>query len=336
MRDIPLIDIRSSSLVELLKQHSDKASALVEASKNTFGIASRMASHLALPIGDYVSQNWLHKTQNPYRDEIEEYAKILPVKGIFALNLSYEWGCTSGAYQDAGGIRLMRVLDWPFPALGENIVVAHQHGNAGDFHNVTWPGVSGIFQAVAPGRFSAALNQAPMRRYKTAVVMDWVRNRWRAFRQTALPPAHLLRKAFEDAGSYDEAKTMLVEQPVAVPVIYILAGTKPGEGCVIERLEDSARIRELGTGAGVCATNHFESSLNGIGHGWLPRAVDSNSRINAANSIKYHDFTDSFSWFQMPVANALSRLVMIADAATGKFTVMGTNGLTPVTRPLTV
>jgi hypothetical protein len=332
LHEIPFIDIRNSSLIELLKQHLDKAKELIDASKNAFGLVSRLASHLALPIGDNLSRKWLKKTKNPYFDEIEQYTKILPIKGIFALNLCYEWGCTSGAYRYDKGVKLVRVLDWPFPALGENIVVAHQRGGAGDFYNITWPGISGIFQAMAPGRFAAALNQAPMRRYKTGVIIDWIRNRGYVNKHQGLPPAHLLRKAFETANNYNDAKAILVEQPISIPAIYILGGTKTQEGCVIERLEDSVRIREIGTHNNVCAANHFESSLNGIGHGWLPRAMDSHGRAKNANLLSCEVIADNFTWFQSPIANPLSRLVMVADAAKETFSLMGTDGITPVTR----
>ena len=74
------------------------------------------------------------------------------MRGVYALNLCYEWGCTSGAYAQEDSISLLRVLDWPFPALGKHMVVAHQSGAAGDFYHVTWPGIAGVFNAMAPGR----------------------------------------------------------------------------------------------------------------------------------------------------------------------------------------
>jgi hypothetical protein len=101
---------------------------------------------------------------------------------------------------------LTRVLDWPFPHLGENLIVVHQRGAAGDFHNITWPGVIGMFQGIATGRFAASLNQAPMQRHRLTYAGDWVKNRRNVFRAGGLPPAHLLRKTFEEATDYAEAK----------------------------------------------------------------------------------------------------------------------------------
>lgn len=335
MQTIPIIDIRNGSPADLLESHSDKAIKLVEASKNTFGIASRVASYVALPIGDRLSKKWLEKTKNPYLSEIDQYSKLLGIMGIYALNMCYEWGCTSGVYSGKQNSALIRVLDWPFPALGENIVIAHQTGTAGDFYNVTWLGVSGIFQATAPGRFSAALNQAPMRRYKTGILIDWVRNRGMVYKNNGLPPAHLLRKVFETAKNYQEAKKFLTEEPVSIPVIFTLSGLSANEGCVIERLEDKASVREINN-VNVCAANHFESELNGIGHGWLPRAVDSHGRSRTATSLHHSDLGTGFKWFRSPVANPLSRLVMQADASSGEFSVMGTDGINPVTEIFTL
>lgn len=222
---------------------------------------------------------------------------------------------------------LRRVLDWLFPRLGEFLVVAHQEGPAGDFLNVTWPGLSGVYQGLAPGRFAAAINQAPMRRHGAVAVFDWLRNRIETEKSTALPPAHLLRQVFETAPDYATAKQMLAATPLALPAIFILTGIE--EGCVIERVETDAAIREL-SGTQVCVTNHFQSRLNDIGQGWTPRPIDSHGRAEAALSIR-HDHPEPFGWFVSPIANAHSRLAFNACARSGAMSVMGEEGQTQVT-----
>lgn len=331
METIPFIDIRESNHSEIARTHKERGRKLIAASAGAFGLVSRIISKAALPAGDWHARSWLERNDNPYRHEITASADALDVKGVHALNLCYEWGCTSGAYAKDDGVTLARVLDWPFPALGECMVVAHQRGAAGDFHNITWPGMAGVFNAVAKGRFAAALNQAPMRRYRLDIVTDWIRNRLKMHKQTALPPAHLLRKVFEEAKTYEEAKKMLAEAPLAMPVIYILSGMKAGEGCVIERLEDAYAIREMGTNGIASAANHFESHLNGIGHGWLPRALLSHSRANESRCLTAAEIGEDFSWFRAPIANSLSRLAFTADAAKGTLRLMGTDGKRPVT-----
>jgi len=225
---------------------------------------------------------------------------------------------------------LTRVLDWPFPKLGENVVVTLQASEAGDFYNITWPGISGVFNGMAQGRFAAALNQAPMRRHKTGIALDWIRNRMLVNSEYSLPPAHLLRKVFETAANYEEAKILLSTTPISIPVIYILTGINQTEGCVIERLENSYVIRELHNDK-VCASNHFESNFNDVGYGWLPREPNSKARLQSACSLAAADIDAGFNWCKAPIANSLSRLALIANAKDGTLSVMGTEGEKPVT-----
>lgn len=339
MHTIPLLDIRTTSPVEVAQRHPEKARALIHASKKTLGLASHLISHIALPVGDRIGRKWLHTSNNPYREEIFAVENTLQTKGLVALNLCYEWGCTSSVYALDNSATLLRVLDWPFPALGENMVVTHQRGEAGDFHNITWPGMTGMFTGMAQGRFACALNQAPMRRHLFGnVVTDWIKNRLHTFRSHALPPSHLLRHVFETAPDYATAKRMLCETPVSLPVIYILSGIHADEGCVIERLETSYAVRELHTGR-VVAANHFESHLNGVGHGWLPRAIGtikSHHRAACASSLSAEEIRNGFAWFKAPIAYSLSRLALKADASLGTLELIGTDGATPITTVFTL
>ncbi|MBM3616946.1 MAG: hypothetical protein FJX23_00180 [Alphaproteobacteria bacterium] len=336
MEPIPFIDIRESDHSAIACAHTERGKKLIAASARAFGIVSRALSHVLLPVGDWHARGWLERNDNPYRHEIAASTSALGVKGVHALNLCYEWGCTSGAYNEGENVTLARVLDWPFPALGECMVVAHQRGTAGDFYNITWPGMAGVFNAMAPGRFAAALNQAPMRRHRMDIVTDWARNRFQMYKQHALPPAHLLRKVFEEAASYEEAKHLLATQPIALPVIFILSGTKAGEGCVIERLEDSYAIREMGGKDSACAANHFETHLNGVGHGWLPRALESHGRAKHGQCLDSSAFGEDFHWFKPPIANRLSRLAFTADAGKGTLHLIGTDGERRVTEVFTI
>lgn len=321
---IPYVDNRGRTPVDLLERHAASAHALVRAATTSFGAAGRIASLAALPLGDRASRAWLERSRNPYLDEIAAMAKALGRDGVWFLNVCFEWGCTGGVWESADGPMLRRVLDWPFPALGEHLLVVHQSGAAGDFLNVTWPGVSGLYQASAPGRFAAAINQAPMREYGAGFVGDWLRSRVAVGRSDALPPAHLLRRAFETAPDYRTAKAMLCETELAVPAIFILAGTAEGEGAVIERTEGGCAPREIENGR-VCATNHF------LGHAgsWRPRPIDSEGRLACALALDAGD--DAFAWFLSPIANVNSRLAMTARASDGALTVIGTNGAAQAT-----
>ena len=325
MYQIPLVDLRGRSPVQLLETHADKARALLEATRDTFGVASRVASYAAFPFGDFLSRRWLRQTKNSYLPEIEKAAEIVGCSGVMALNLCYEWGCTSGAYQKGTDVILARVLDWAFPALDQNVVIALQSGPAGEFYNVTWPGMVGVITGMAPQRFAVALNQAPMRRHRLCFALDWTINRFLMMKQTGLPPMHLLRQVFETSENYAAAKEALATTPVALPVVYTLTGIKEGEGCVIERTENDAVIHELCEGR-VCAANHFESRFNDIGFGWRPRPVDSAGRLKLARSVPLDKINPEFGWLAAPILNANSRLAVWADAAHGSLSAAGIYG----------
>jgi hypothetical protein len=297
---------------------------------DVFGPAAGLARTLALLVADRISRDWLERTKNPYFGEIHLLAERLGVPGVYALNVVFEWGCTSGAFETRSGIALRRVLDWGFPKLGESLIVALQSGTAGDFHNITWPGIAGVYQAVAAGRFAAAINQAPMRRHGPGIGADWLRNRFAVHRSAGMPPAFLLRQVFEIARDFASAKEMLSKTPVAVPVIYTLVGTKAGEGCVIERIENDYALREI-AGDRVCASNHFPSHLNGYGKGWLPRSNDSGERARVADALPLREIEMDFAWFAPPIANPKSRLALNANAATGEFSLIGLDGVKQVT-----
>ncbi len=96
---------------------------------------------------------------------------------------------------------LVRTLDWPFLGLGRYAEVAHMRGDCGDFFSVTWPGYVGALTAMAPGRFAACVNQAPMRRrtaHRWLRPYDFATNARAIWRSADLmPPDQLLRRTFE-------------------------------------------------------------------------------------------------------------------------------------------
>jgi hypothetical protein len=329
---IPFVDLRGKTPVDLLRAYPDRAQALIRASRRSFGLWSQLSSAFALPLADRLSKRWLAKQNNPYRYEIETIAELHRGAGGYALNMCFEWGCTSGVWNSGETATLLRVLDWPFPDLGKYVVVAWQNGKAGNFYNVTWPGMVGVFNAMAPGRFSAAINQAPMRKHNRGYLGDWLKNRLAMRKQKNIPPAHLLRLVFETAKNYDEAKELLRATPIASPAIFVLAGTKKGEGCVIERLEDAAEVIVMADNERTVGANHFISRLQHVGIGWRPREIDSAGRHRYATALLAPDLdTPHFGWLKSPAINANTRLALVADAHESRLLVQGFEGLVPVT-----
>jgi len=304
---------------DLLQARLDDAMVLLAEGKRQYGAR-------ALAAADRVARHWLHRTENPLLGEIDRMADVLGQPGAHMLNLSYEWGCTSAVFADQGGTgaRLVRTLDWPFRHMGERLAVLRQNGSAGSYLNVTWAGFAGILTAMAPGRFSIALNQAKMLHGRWTRKIEWPIARARFLASNALPPAHLLRLVCDRAGSYAEATRLLCETPVCLPVFFILAGTRPDEHCVIERLPDRAFLRE---GPAICA-NHWQfPGVLGARPGPLIRFDErtdyvglSKARLaGLAASLEMADF----GWVAPPVLTPDTRVAVSANAATGDLCVMG-------------
>ena len=329
--DIPLIDIGRRGAVALLDAARPRADALL-------AIARRRYGRLALSCGDAVSRAWLRRNVTRYCGEIETVAARLGTAGAIMLNLSFEWGCTSLVEPDpaaldpsAGSLRMLRVLDWRLEGLGRHVVVARVDGDAGAYYDVTWPGAVGVLTAMAPGRFSAAIHQAPMRRHGLTVAGDWACNRALVWGRRALTPAHLLRHVFETCGDYATARQALAETPVALPVVFLLAGTTGGDACVIERTEDEAVIHD---GAGVAANcwrqaDPFRADAFSAS-GWSSRGRANEARIECLTALRGRPI-GGFEWLVPPVLNRDTRLAVRANAAAGTLAVIGYEAMRPAT-----
>lgn len=306
---IPVVDLGVSLPGALARSHADHAASLVRAAK-------KMLPGPLLPLLDRLSRRWAHKSGNPYTAEVAELSASIGT-GAWFMNFCFEWGCTTGVARDPGnpGMRMLRTLDWPFHGIGRHVLVARQAGPAGSFLNITWPGFVGVITAMAPGRFALAINQAPLvRRGYLPLPLDWLLNRIGVFRSRHLPPAHLARRVMESCRSYEEAKELLETTPLALPAFFTLAGTRPGEGCVIERTETRAWIHP----APAAVANHWLTpGLRG-----RPRGIDSRRRHRLMNGLSRLSVAE-FDWMLHPIHNAETRLSVVANAATGRLLVQG-------------
>ncbi len=317
LREIPVLELGAGHALGLIEAERGRADALI-------GAAQAHYPGFVINFGDRVSRRWLERNGNPYLDDIHAAAGALGIPGLYFLNVNYEWGCTGavGAAPSGKGTRLIRVLDWPFDGLGANLVAARIAGPAGEWINLTWPGFVGSIQGLAPGRFAAAFNQAPMRRISSVMVLDWTLERARVWRVGGLPPAHLMRRIFETCANYAAAKAALIETPIATPAIFLLSGPGPGEGCVIERLECQSFVHEQPA----AAANHWMSpGLSGRARG------DESQTRQAILAGVQADAGEDLAWLEAPVLNETTRLVMIAEPATGRLTVQGFESHGPAT-----
>lgn len=293
-----------------------------------FDHATRRYPVRALSALDKVSRAWLVRNGSRHLAEIDAVAKVLGRPGVYFFSVNYEWGCTCRVAPSPHGssARLIRVLDWLTPGLGRNLVCARVSGApAGPFVVLTWPGYTGVLQVMAPGRFSAALNQAPMRISSGLYYFDWASGRRRVWGSRHTTPAHLLREVAEKAQTFAEAKALLAKSPLSTPGIYSIAGVRPGELAVIERTEADARTRE---GVHVAA-NHWEAA------GWHghARGLDSPGRARMLSSVSPAFETD-FSWLAPPVLNDRTRLAALMDAREGRLEAKGYEAGKPATELL--
>ena len=318
---IPVMETGRDFPLQTLMQHKARAHTLLDIASGRYPV--RLLKSL-----DQVSRSWLVRWDNAHLNEIDTIANILDRPGAYFFAVNYEWGCTCrvSPSPDGTSARLIRVLDWMAPGLGQNLVAARVTGApAGPFVLLTWPGYTGVLQVMAPGRFSAALNQSPMRKSSGFYYLDWAANRRRVWTMPHPTPGHLLRAVTEEAQTFAEARRMLIERPISTPGIFSLAGIAPGETCVIERTEHEAKVRD---GAHVAA-NHWETA------GWYghPRGSDSPGRSRIMSAI-VPDFDLRFPWLTAPILNDHTRLVMIADAREGRLIAQGHEKTGPATEPL--
>lgn len=306
---IPVLDVGPDFPMETLEREFDRANRLLDQ-------ATKIVPRRALTSLDRVSRRWMARWNNSHLPEIDRIAGTLGRPGAYFLSVNYEWGCTCRVAPSPNGTsaRLVRVLDWRTDGLGANILAARVSGRSGPFVTLTWPGYTGVLQAVAPGRFAAALNQAPMRKALGYYYLDWAANRRRVWNMPHGTPAHLLRTVFERAEDFHQAKDLLINTPVSTPAIFSLAGINANETCVIERRETEAQVL---SGKQVAA-NHWHT-IGWTGHA---RGNDSAGRACQMSSVPT-SFDPTLAWLTDPILNPTTRLVMIADAKSGRFLAQG-------------
>ena len=196
--NVPQIDLREEGLPAHARRRRAQALALRDACLGWLpcgGLLARLA--------DPFARWWLRRVGIALaRAKSPPLPDTLGRPGIWLLHGAYAFGCTALADDGPDGPVLRRTLDWPFPGLGRLVEVVRQRGAAGDFLNVTWPGFAGVLTAVAPGRFAASINQAPMRRRTTAgwlLWLDYALNALAAFFSSGRPPPeHVLARRLRD------------------------------------------------------------------------------------------------------------------------------------------
>ena len=303
------------------------------------GIASALADVCRKIIPGFIlnwlssrSEKWLDRAEPPYKDELDRIAGALG-REAYALNLSYEWGCTTTAFNDAarGGVTMYRTLDWPIKGMGDKLVVAKHKGTAGEYLNIAYPGFVGVLNGMAKGRFAIAINSAPIPDYGWGFPVDMIISKHKNFQQAHMPASFLLRKVFEECADYKQAVKMLSETPVCAPAIFTVAGVNEGEHCVIERMPEKAIVHEGVREGFVCATNHW------INDEWPAHDRPTQPRRRRDEMIEgMGSYQGNFDWLDGAILNSRTRLAFEANARTGDLRLVGVEGKKFATKVLTL
>jgi hypothetical protein len=320
LAEIPVVDVRSGGPLAHAAMRADAIEDLRLACLSSLPPVVRPF----VPLADAASRKWLERSASPYTAEVAAIADLAKAPGIFLVNASYEWACTAASCRRSEAPLLVRTLDWPFAGLGRHVTVARQVGPAGEFWNVTWPGAVGVLTAVAPGRFAATINQAPLRRRTRGGYLRWLDHAFNAVhtygRVRHAPPAHVLRQVFETATDYASAQRMLMRTLVARPALVALAGVRAGETCLIERTEMDGYVHE----GPILVANDWQQSLPG----WEPRfcglpvAIDSRQRRDTL-AAQVTALAEPFGWLHPPVHNWATRVAVEMSAANAMLRVIG-------------
>lgn len=269
--EIPVVEVADLPSLELIRRDPARVRGLV---RDALSRRSHPLLPLAIGVADRVSRAWLARQDNPYFDEIDGVAALLGRSGAYFLNVVYEWACsTSVAPAPADdGVRMLRVLDWGLAGIGRHVVIARRETPIGVLYNPTWPGYAGVVTGMAPGRFAAAINQAPRVPVLGIAGVDDGITRLRMLRARGrIPASHLLRRVFETAPDYDAAVAQISDEAadLAMPALFTLAGTERDQGCVIEAFRRMRRIHRLPADS---------PAAIGVANQWLSRDLKGRAR----------------------------------------------------------
>jgi hypothetical protein len=310
---IPIFDARESGLVAYAKARVQVMHALLTSCLASLpSVAERGVTGL-----DAAARQWLVASGSPYIGEMDAIAALIADKGVYLLNASYEWGCTTLAApaHDNRSARLLRTLDWDFDGLGRHVEVVRQRGPAGEFWNITWPGAVGALTAMAPGRFAASINKGP------SPEPDGTPGAPNLATLTTgmLPSMHLLRHVFETASDYEAALALLERTPIAADTMFTLVGLEGDETCVIER-----KPNDYVTHRGVSmAANTWNYGLRAKGWGADDETASDSASRRASIAPYAGKAMSAFSWLEPPVRNGKTRLAVEANPNLGLLRVRG-------------
>ena len=318
--EIPVYDVGRDFPIELARRVGVRGYDLLE-------MATARTPRPVLGLLDHLSRRWLVRNGSRYLAELDALAGLSRAPGLYYLNVQYEWGCTTAIKPAPEGrsARLLRTLDWNVAGIGRFVVAARIANPLGTWLSLTWPAFTGVLQAIAPGRFAAAINQPMPPRRVGLYSLDWLIAKSQVWRSPHIQPIHLLRRVFETAPDYAAARAMLETTPITTPAIFTLVGVRADEGVVVERRPTEASVL-----TDTHAANEWRTPTWQPGH---HRAYENGARLAAMRVTPSH-WDSHFGWLTWPLLNAETRLAMVAEPASGRLLARGYEAEQPATRTL--
>jgi hypothetical protein len=317
---IPIYDVGPNFPMELALRVGERAYDLL-------AMATAHVPRPVLRLADRLARRWLVQNNSPYLAEITALAQRSREPGLYYLNVQYEWGCTTAARPAIEGQSevLLRALDWDIAGIGRFVVAARIANPLGAWTSLTWPAFTGVLQAMAPGRFAAAINQPTPPRFLGLSAIDRYVARRELWATPHIQPIHLLRRVFETASNFAHALEMLTTTPITTSTIFTLVGTKVTEAAVIERRPTAAQILH-----DAHAANEWRTPAWRRGH---HRAYENDRRLAAIRTARPQW---DLEWLTWPILNPETRVAMMADPATGRLAAQGFEDSQPATRVLRI
>jgi hypothetical protein len=239
--------------IDLRRPPEDRWHLTPEQQRQARELLALYKADLGIPpdVGEFLVASARELVRADYWTEMESlsFALGLPLSDAVLCNFYYDaikvvLGCTAFAVDSAGGILHARNLDWwtTSAILSRYTTICNFVGGvAGEFTTIGWPGFTGVFSGIAPGRFAITLNAVLS--LEPAV--------------PATPVVLVLRTVLEEARSYNEALSILSAASLPSDSLLLLTGTRAGEHVVIERTPSRCAVRR-GRSGFTCVTNDYQ------------------------------------------------------------------------------
>jgi hypothetical protein len=187
-------------------------------------------------------------------------------------------------------------------------------GPAGDYYSATWPGFVGVLTAMAPGRFSAAINQAPLwrrTRHPYLRLYDVAVNAIATWSLRHIPPDQLLRQAMEQCATFGFGQSV---DSRFVDHIDFVTGAVPAQFGM-----RTAGIVEIQTKDGIDTAPGGSIGILGGGHGLVQPSFEF---LGSSDNSNYY-FTGNYLTSQQGIEMISPRHEAVAAHMAGAYAICG-------------